>query len=758
MSRVQEALLQQMAEEDQRRAALEEAALREREARVQRERSQVVTMAGAQPATGGSLLPPGADSNVNALAAQNAERRKELERRRSALIEEEQVVEAMKRSAEDERLRREAIRKKQEAEAEALRHEQQELQRKEREIIDKKRQAEEAKKKLDAVVQDATTAEAKLLEAQRLREQQQKDLERQQAEEEARKREQAELQQSFYSSLVNASKLVAQNSNRLFALLDQQFAEITQPNSPTASFFGDVKRLLDRTTQRLVSLLEDNVLNLDNDLYSSIANATRDVRTSAQTMLTSAEKFTGKGPEASVPAEERTQQLRHQNVALNFSIKTLLEELEALKVAESTSMESVGVLQAQSVHEAAVLVDRQLEVQSARRDSVAMNSPAAVHKKESNTRFRPTKAVSMSPQQLASYDRPAVRKLQKKIRAFVVRSKLRGLAATLRTHPETQTVRHRTKLLREVVESEATYLSACAAALQHFLPAMQAATNQNPPPLHLKDVQAIFGSLDLIYALNSEILVKMQNRLKEWPKSQKFGDILSEAAPRLQIYTDYVNNFDVASEVYKRLYANKAFQDLMKTCMEKAKSRLDLPSLLIQPVQRLPRYQLLLKELIKLSDETHVDRKNLQEAVQKITAVNVEINKRKKEMDNAARINSIKREISGLDADLQVPNRLFIRSGAVGFSSSRVKGTSHAQVYLFNDVVIVAKMLKKDSPPPFELQEKIQMPKIEVQDVDKSTPEHACPSSSPLTAILGCFRIDKTLRWFKREGQNRMGV
>jgi len=50
--------------------------------------------------------------------------------------------------------------------------------------------------------------------------------------------------------------------------------------------------------------------------------------------------------------------------------------------------------------------------------------------------------------------------------------------------------------------------------------------------------------------------------------------------------------------------------------------QLDLSSILIQPVQRLPRYQLLIKELLKYTEEGHVDYAPLQEAMKKIIELN----------------------------------------------------------------------------------------------------------------------------------------
>ena len=50
---------------------------------------------------------------------------------------------------------------------------------------------------------------------------------------------------------------------------------------------------------------------------------------------------------------------------------------------------------------------------------------------------------------------------------------------------------------------------------------------------------------------------------------------------------------------------------------------LDLRSFLIMPVQRVPRYRLLLKELLKRTPEGHADRASIQEALGKVEEVQV---------------------------------------------------------------------------------------------------------------------------------------
>ena len=57
---------------------------------------------------------------------------------------------------------------------------------------------------------------------------------------------------------------------------------------------------------------------------------------------------------------------------------------------------------------------------------------------------------------------------------------------------------------------------------------------------------------------------------------------------------------------------------------------MDLMSYLIMPIQRIPRYVLLLSDLLKFTDPTHPDHKNLTEAVAKVEGVARFINEKVK--------------------------------------------------------------------------------------------------------------------------------
>jgi hypothetical protein len=121
-----------------------------------------------------------------------------------------------------------------------------------------------------------------------------------------------------------------------------------------------------------------------------------------------------------------------------------------------------------------------------------------------------------------------------------------------------------------------------------------------------------------------------------------------EMAPTLKLYVDYVNKFDDAMMTYGDLSKNnQRFTEFLLTAKSSASTNLDLASILIMPVQRIPRYELLLRELIKCTNEMHIDWNNLQKAqkvlfysvqfvsfnFQEIQSINLYINGQKLKQD-----------------------------------------------------------------------------------------------------------------------------
>ena len=60
---------------------------------------------------------------------------------------------------------------------------------------------------------------------------------------------------------------------------------------------------------------------------------------------------------------------------------------------------------------------------------------------------------------------------------------------------------------------------------------------------------------------------------------------------------------------------------------------LGLDSLLIEPIQRLPRYKLILTEIVKYTEQNHKDYNNLKQALDSVLETTTLINERMKEFE-----------------------------------------------------------------------------------------------------------------------------
>merc|ERR1711981_48747 len=88
-------------------------------------------------------------------------------------------------------------------------------------------------------------------------------------------------------------------------------------------------------------------------------------------------------------------------------------------------------------------------------------------------------------------------------------------------------------------------------------------------------------------------------------------------------------------------YNMKKYKDFKKYIKgwektQKELSGLDLASFLILPVQRLPRYLLLFKELIKYTPDSHAEFESINQAIQVISDALEDINNRKRNADNSS--------------------------------------------------------------------------------------------------------------------------
>jgi len=167
------------------------------------------------------------------------------------------------------------------------------------------------------------------------------------------------------------------------------------------------------------------------------------------------------------------------------------------------------------------------------------------------------------------------------------------------------------------------------------------------------------------------------------------------------VYTNYVQNYDQALEILnegKREVKN--LEQFLEDCRtsDANPNQFTIDALLILPIQRIPRYDLLLSELIKHTTNDHKDWESLNNARNQMKEVAESVNEAKRGFENRAKVLQIQNSFEGKSESLVDPSRNFIRSDVVAAWSATLdtdKKVLELTVIMFNDIIVVAQPGKK---------------------------------------------------------------
>uniref|UniRef100_A0A3Q1C2R4 Mcf.2 cell line derived transforming sequence-like a n=1 Tax=Amphiprion ocellaris TaxID=80972 RepID=A0A3Q1C2R4_AMPOC len=154
----------------------------------------------------------------------------------------------------------------------------------------------------------------------------------------------------------------------------------------------------------------------------------------------------------------------------------------------------------------------------------------------------------------------------------------------------------RRHVMNELLETERAYVEELLCVLEGY-----AAEMDNPAMAHLipsnlhskKDI--LFGNMSEIYQFHKRTFLKELEAYTDCP--ELVGRCFLERMKDLQIYEAYCQNKPRSESLWRQCSDCAFFQE----CQKKLEHKLGLDSYLLKPVQRITKYQLLLKELLKYS-------------------------------------------------------------------------------------------------------------------------------------------------------------
>lgn len=106
------------------------------------------------------------------------------------------------------------------------------------------------------------------------------------------------------------------------------------------------------------------------------------------------------------------------------------------------------------------------------------------------------------------------------------------------------------------------------------------------------------------------------------PHTSCIGKSFLDFVQFLKMYQTYVNRHEVGMKVLAELRESTKFQDYLMEMQRDPRSKgLSLESLRIVPIQRIPRYELFFRDLVKATPEAHPDYADLQRCLKEVAAV-----------------------------------------------------------------------------------------------------------------------------------------
>uniref|UniRef100_A0A3P8TZX6 MCF.2 cell line derived transforming sequence-like 2 n=1 Tax=Amphiprion percula TaxID=161767 RepID=A0A3P8TZX6_AMPPE len=151
-------------------------------------------------------------------------------------------------------------------------------------------------------------------------------------------------------------------------------------------------------------------------------------------------------------------------------------------------------------------------------------------------------------------------------------------------------------IMTELIETERLYVEELQSIMEGYFAEMNNAELSHllPPSLENKR-DVLFGNLPEIYEFhNRTFLMELENCAE---KPELVGTCFLKRKEELQVYEKYCQNKPRSEVLWRQCGDSLFFQE----CQKKLDHKLSLDAYLLKPVQRITKYQLMLKEMLKCS-------------------------------------------------------------------------------------------------------------------------------------------------------------
>uniref|UniRef100_A0A673MZU6 Rho guanine nucleotide exchange factor 25 n=1 Tax=Sinocyclocheilus rhinocerous TaxID=307959 RepID=A0A673MZU6_9TELE len=231
-------------------------------------------------------------------------------------------------------------------------------------------------------------------------------------------------------------------------------------------------------------------------------------------------------------------------------------------------------------------------------------------------------------------------------------------------------------VLKELIETEKLYVADLGLIVEGYMASMNA--KGVPEDMKGKD-KIVFGNIHQIYDWHKDYFLGELEKCVAEP--ERLAQLFIKHERRLHMYVVYCQNKPKSEHIVSE-YIETYFEELK----QQLGHRLQLNDLLIKPVQRIMKYQLLLKDFFKYYTKAGMDTEELEKAVEVMCFVP----KRCNDMMNVGRLQGFEGKITAQGKLLQQDTFTIAEQ-----DSSILSRSKERRVFLFEQLVIFSEPIDR---------------------------------------------------------------
>ncbi|XP_054911694.1 FYVE, RhoGEF and PH domain-containing protein 4-like isoform X2 [Poeciliopsis prolifica] len=243
------------------------------------------------------------------------------------------------------------------------------------------------------------------------------------------------------------------------------------------------------------------------------------------------------------------------------------------------------------------------------------------------------------------------------------------------------------RIANELLHTERTYVARLHLVDQVFcLRLTQEADRGSFPPDVIKN---IFSNISSIYSFHSQFLLPdLENCIMHWHESPGLGKALLQHAPFLRMYADYIRNFDRAIELIRTWTERSSpFRNIIHDIQsQELCGNLTLQHHMLEPVQRVPRYEMLLKDYLKKLPEDDPDYELANKSLEAISMAAIHSNSAVHKAENLKRLLEIYEMVG--EEEVVNPANEFLKEGRLLKLAARNTSAMERHLFLFNNFLL----------------------------------------------------------------------